>query len=104
MKYLNFSKLLPQRDQRLEELKKRADLGAAVEKMKDTEGWKVIEKLYHEQLEVYKADLLLGVENWEQYQEKRSKAWAMNLLLTDIEDYIRQGKEAEDEIDRLNAS
>jgi hypothetical protein len=104
MKFLNFDKILPHRDKRLQELKLRVDHGVAVERMTESEGWQVVEALYKEQLEAYKADLLLGCKDWNEYQEKRSKAWAMNLLLQDIQDFVEQGRDAATHIDQIDRS
>lgn len=85
-----------------EELKKRIDDGDAILRMTGTEGWQILEALLKEQLEVYKSDVLFNCKTWEQYQEQRGKAWAINLLLTDIEDYVRMAEEAKDQIQKLD--
>jgi hypothetical protein len=85
-----------------EELKKRIDDADAIAAMMSTDGWKLLEALLREQLEAYKADVLFNCKSWDQYQEQRGKAWAINLLLTDIEDFQLQGAEASESITKLD--
>lgn len=86
----------------LAELKERVDQGDAVERMMKTDGWKLLGPLLHEQLEAYRVDNATAAKDWEDYMAKRGKIFGIELLLTDIEDYIRLGKEASEELDKLN--
>lgn len=99
MKFFNFQK--DDKESKIENLKKRCDDAEAILTMKKSKGWKLIENLLQEQLEAYKAELLVGCKNYEEYQEKRGKAWGISILWADVEDYIRQGEEASEELDRL---
>lgn len=97
MKFLNFNK--PDTD----DLERRVNDAESIKEMKETDGWQLVNKLFQEQLEVYKAELLIGCEDWETYLKKQSKAFAISLLLTDIEDFIRQGEEAQEELKKLKS-
>lgn len=99
MKFFNFKK--DDKEKFVDQLKKRCDDAQAILQMSETPGWKLIETLLQEQLEAYKAELLVGCKTYEEYQEKRGKAWGISILRADLEDYIRMGKEASDELDKL---
>ncbi len=66
--------------------------------MSKTQGWAILKANFEEQLEAYKNQLLLGCSSWDQYQEIRGKAFAIRLLMTDLEDFIRQGEDAVAEV------
>lgn len=97
MKFLNFS--TSRKEQQAAELKRRVDDGDAILRMTQTDGWKILASLYGEQLEAYKADMLLGCKDWSDYLDKRGKAFAINLLLQDIEDFVSQAVDATEEIE-----
>lgn len=101
MRYVNQEKVRIDQMLQLKELRTRIDEGEAVFRMTESDGWKILSNLFGEQLEAYKADMLLGCKDWDEYLEKRSKAFAINLLMQDIEDYVRMGTEAAEQIDRL---
>lgn len=96
MRLFNFTK-----PDEIQELKGRVDRADAIRQMTQTEGWVLLSKLFQEQFEAYQADLLIGCKNWDEYLDKRAKAFAIRLLLTDIEDFIRQGEDAEKELEKL---
>ena len=99
MKYFNFKK--DEKEKFKDQLKKRCDDAKAILQMSRTPGWKLIETLLGEQLEAYKAELLVGCKNYEEYQEKRGKAWGISILKADLQDYIRMGEEASLELDKF---
>lgn len=96
MKFLNFTKNKDTAD-----LELKVSEGNAVKEMTKTNGWNVIKMLLEEQFKAYQADVLLGCKDWSEYQEKRGKAFAIRLLLTDIDDFVRQGEEAKSELDKI---
>lgn len=100
MKFLNFEKLLPRQQAELKELKQDCDNGAAISAMKESDGWKIVENHFKQQIELYKAEMLMGCKDWENYLDLRAKAFAMNLLLQDIEEFIEKGEAASLEIDK----
>jgi len=75
--------------------------GAFVQEMARTKGWKIIHNLLVEQVAIYQRDVLAGCKNWEEYLEKKARAKAVNLLLTDIEEFIQRGQEAKQELKDL---
>lgn len=84
-------------------LKLRIDQADAIERMTNTEGWKILKELLVEQLEAYKIEVLFHCDTWDEYQSKKAKAWGISLILTNVEDYINQGKEAEEELNKLDS-
>lgn len=93
MKFFNFKK------EDKNELKERVDFAEDILKMQKTAGWKKLEKLYREQLQAYIYDNATNATDWEDYLKKSGKIFGINLLLSDIEDIIRQGEEAKEKID-----
>lgn len=98
---MNIFKRTPSQDE-VEELKRRVDDAEAIQAMTQTAGWQVLTKLLDEQLDAYKADMLLQCKSWDDYQEKRGKAFGIQLLRVDVEDFIRQGEDAALQLDKLN--
>lgn len=92
MKFFNFKKT----DK--DELQERIDFAEDIKRMQKTAGWKRLEKLYSDQIKAYTADNAINAKNWEDYLDKKGKIFGMNLLLTDIEDFIRQGEEAQSQL------
>lgn len=92
MKFFNFKKT----DQ--DELRERVDFAEDIKKMQKTAGWKRLEKLYKEQIQGYIADNATNAKDWNDYLDKKGKIHGMNLLMTDIEDFLRQGEEAKEQI------
>lgn len=86
----------------VEQLKETVDQGEAVRKMTKTDGWKLLEQHFQEQQKAYQAELLIGCKNWDEYQEKRGKAFAIQLLLVDVEEFIRHADEAAAKLKTLN--
>lgn len=97
MKFFNFNK-----DKDIAELKRRVDNGEAVKKMCETDGWKAVESLLQEQLEAYKIDNATEAKDWDDYKQKAGKIFGIQLLLTNISDFITQGQDASEELDKLN--
>lgn len=75
--------------------------GAAIVDMAKTRGWQIIQSLLTEQVAAYQRDVLTGCANWEEYLEKKARARAVNLLLTDIQEYIDQGEQAKEELKQI---
>lgn len=90
-------------DAKKADLEERIEQGDAIEQMVKSKGWGLLNTLLNEQLEAYKAEMLIGCASWDDYQEKRGKAWGIRLLLADIEDYIKRGKTAQEELDKLSS-
>jgi len=82
----------------LDALKKQVGEGKAIKQMTETEGWKLLSNLLEDQLSAYKADLLVGCKDWNDYLDKRAKAHAISLLLVDTDDYIQRGIDAEKQL------
>jgi len=76
----------------------RASDGEEIERMMATPGWKIVESLLKDQLEAYVADNATSAKDWNDYLEKSGKIFGIRLLLTDLDDYVRQGQEAKERI------
>jgi hypothetical protein len=82
-------------------LKERIDQADAVSRMKETEGWKIVEKLFADQLAAYVADNATEAKDWSDYLKKAGKIHGIKLLMVDVDDFIRQGVEAANQIDEF---
>ncbi len=83
------------------ELKIASAEGDAVEQMTRTDGWKILEGHFRQQLEMYKNDIIQNCNSWEEYLDKRAKVHAMSLFLTDVEEFMSQGELAKEDLKKL---
>ena len=102
MKFFNFNKTEKESQKII--LEKRVQDATDILKMSKTNGWIILNNLLQEQLEAYKAELLVGCKDFQEYQEKRGKAWGISLLVADVADYVRMGEEAETQLKILKDS
>jgi hypothetical protein len=82
----------------VEALHQQVAEGDAIEQMVASDGWQLLSNLLRDQLEAYKAELLVGCKDWNEYLDKRAKAHAISLLLVDVEDYIQRGRDAKQQL------
>jgi hypothetical protein len=82
-----------------DELRQRIDFAEDTKKMLKTDGWIRHEALLKEQLQAYIADNSTNALDWNDYLKKSGKIFGINLLLTNIEESIRQGEEAKELLD-----
>lgn len=99
MQFLNFNKKPD--EAKIESLEVRVEEGDAIEKMVKSKGWGLLNQLLNEQLDAYKVEMLIGCKSWDEYQDKRGKAWGIRLMMADVEDYISRGKQAQEELNNL---
>lgn len=85
-------------EEEIAELEKRVSDRDDILRMKKTQGWKLLEKLFDEQLKSYVADNATEAKDWNDYLRKAGKIFGIQLVMVDVEDYIRQGDEAEEQL------
>lgn len=84
-----------------DQLARQAEQGEAVRRMRETEGWKIVESHLKDQLEAYEKDNAADAKSWDEYLRKAGKIFGIRLLLVDIADFERQGDNAAEELDRV---
>lgn len=99
MKLFNFGS---EKKSDLEELKERVDQAEMIREMKETAGYKFLEALLKEQQQAYEIDNATNALNWDDYLKKAGKIFGIQLFFADIEDIVRRGLSAADEIDKLD--
>lgn len=86
------------------DLKERIDQGDEVERMLQTPGWKIVEGHLRDQLQAYMYDNASRAEDWNDYLKKAGKIAGIELLLTDISDFVEFGKQAAEELSKIEQS
>lgn len=80
------------------QLEEQLSEGELVEQMTDTKGWQIVEAHLKDQLMAYITDNATNASSWENYQEKAGKIFGIQILLTDIADFVENGKRAKEQL------
>lgn len=63
-----------------------------VKEMTKTEGWSILKNHIEEQMKLLSASNAVNARNWEHYQYIKGKIEGMELILVDVDEFIRKGK------------
>lgn len=99
MKHINYNEQF--KNDEISDNQKIVEEAGAVELMINSEGWQIVEKNLRNQLEAYIVSNSTEATDWDNYKKIAGKISGIQLLLVDIEDYIRKGQEAADVIKEL---